>query len=65
MTKKQSKLNQLQKFVKVMKLDVVTMSDIQRKVDEADWVGLEVVAAVAIREWQGAFSNEITKMTVR
>jgi hypothetical protein len=63
MTKKQSKLSQLQKFVKAMHLDVVTMSDIQRKVDEADWIGLEVVAAVAIREWQGSFSNEITKMT--
>jgi hypothetical protein len=62
MTKRQSKLNQLAKFTKAMNLDVVTMADIVRCIDEAEWIGKEVIASVAIREWQGSFSNEVTKM---
>ena len=61
-TKRQSKLNQLKKFVTAMRLEVTTMADIINCIEEGDWVGLEVVCTIAAREWQGAFSNEVTKM---
>ena len=62
LTKRQSKLNQLAKFVKALHLEVTTMSDIVREIEEGDWIGLDVVVTVASREWQGAFNNEVTKM---
>jgi len=63
-TKRQSKLNNLAKFFKAMNLPVVTMTDIVNAIEEGDWIGLDVTVAVATREWQGSFSNEVTKMTV-
>ena len=62
-TKRQSKLNSLAKFFKAMNLDVVTMTDIVNRIEEGDWIGLDVTVAISTREWNGSFNNDVNKMT--
>ena len=63
-TKFQSKVNQLAKFAKGMGINMNTPEAIQNAVDDAEWIGLDVLASVTISEYQGTTRNDVSHMSV-
>jgi hypothetical protein len=62
MTKRQAKINMIKDFQDKMKINMNTPEDIIEGVTNAEWVGLEVLVTIEIREYQGRFSNQIKSM---
>jgi hypothetical protein len=62
MTKRQAKINMIQEFQKKMRINMNTPNAILDGVQNAEWIGLEVIAVVEIREWEGRTSNQIKEM---
>jgi hypothetical protein len=64
MTKRQSKINQLKKFADTMDLadQFRTPAAISEFLTSAEGVGIEVLIDIKIREYEGNFSNEVSKM---
>jgi len=62
-TKFQSKVNQLAKFAKGMGINMNTPAAIQEAVENGEWIGMDVLAAVTISEYQGNTRNDISRLT--
>jgi hypothetical protein len=62
MTKRQAKINMLKDFQDKMRINMNTPQDIIEGVQNAEWVGIEVLVTVEIREYQGRFSNQIKQL---
>jgi hypothetical protein len=62
-TKFQSKVNQLAKFAKSMGINMNTPTVIQEAIDNAEWIGIDVLAAVTVSEYQGTLKNEVSRMS--
>jgi hypothetical protein len=62
MTKRQAKINMIMDFQKKMRIDMSTPEAILEHVQNAEWIGLEVIADVEVREWEGRVSNQIKNM---
>jgi len=62
MTKRQAKINMIQDFQRKMKISMNTPDAIVQGVSNAEWIGLEVLATVAVREYEGRFSNQISEL---
>jgi hypothetical protein len=62
MTKRQAKINMIQEFQKKMRINMNTPDAILNGVQNAEWIGLEVIVVVEIREWEGRTSNQIKEM---
>jgi len=62
MTKRQSKINQLGKFITGMKLDETSISAIAKAIEDAEYIGLEVTIKVGTSEYQGVVRNEVKNM---
>ena len=62
MTKRQAKINMMQDFQKKMRIDMNTPEAIMDGVSNQEWVGIEVIATVEVREWEGHLSNQIEDM---
>lgn len=65
MTKRQAKINMIQEFSKKMKIDMSEPEKIREALMNAEWIGLSVIAAVEIREYQTRLSNQITEMVAQ
>jgi hypothetical protein len=61
-TKFQSKVNQLAKFAKNMGLNMNTPQAIQEAVENAEWIGMDVLASVTTSEYQGTIRNEVSRL---
>lgn len=62
MTKRQAKINMMQRFAEMMKINMNTPKIIAEAIANQDWVGLPVIATVGFDEYQGVVRNQITKM---
>jgi hypothetical protein len=62
MTKRQAKINMINEFQKKMRIDMNTPEAILNGVQNAEWIGLEIIAVVEIREWEGRTSNQIKEL---
>ena len=62
MTKRQSKINMLKRFAEGMKVSMDSPQVIIDGIESGDWIGMPVIAAVAIDEYQGITRNQISKM---
>ena len=62
MTKHQSKVNMLHDFAIGMNIIMSPKEAIIEAVTNAEWIGLEVVVDVEIREYEGRLSNSIKSM---
>jgi hypothetical protein len=62
-TKFQSKINQLVKFAKGMGINMNTPEAIQTAINDAEWIGLDVLATVTINEYQGTTKNDVSRIT--
>lgn len=60
--KRQAKINMLAQFAKEMGVNMNTPQDIIEGITNAEWIGKEVIATIGIKEFEGKFSNEITRM---
>ncbi len=61
-TKRQSKINMLTEFARVMDLEMNTKEQLQTAMANGDWIGIAVVVSVEISEYQGRKSNPVNKM---
>jgi hypothetical protein len=59
MTKRQAKINMIQDFSKKMRINMNSPEAIVEAVGNAEWIGLEVLVTVEVREWEGRLSNQI------
>lgn len=62
MTKRQAKINMLHDFQRKMRINMNTPDDIYNAINNAEWIGFQVIATVEIREWEGRLSNQIKEM---
>lgn len=62
MTKRQAKINMISEFQKKMRIDMNTPQAIVDAVTNAEWIGLEVIVLVEVREYEGRLSNQIKEM---
>jgi len=62
MTKRQAKINMIEEFQQKMKINMNTPEAIIAGVSEARWIGMDVVATVEVREYQGRLSNQIKEL---
>jgi hypothetical protein len=58
-TKRQAKINMIADFQKKMKVDMNTAKAIEDGVQNAEWIGIQVIVSISIREWEGRFNNQI------
>ena len=63
MTKRQAKINMLGDFQKKMRVNMNTPQAILNAVENAEWVGLEVIALVEVRSWEGRQFNQIQELS--
>lgn len=63
MTKRQAKINMIQDFSKKMRINMNTPEAIMDGVGNAEWIGLEVIVVVEIREYEGRLYNQIKDMS--
>lgn len=63
MTKRQAKINMIKDFEKKMRINMNTPDAILEAVTSGDWIGLEVIATVIIREWEGRTSNQVNELS--
>jgi hypothetical protein len=62
MTKRQAKINMIQEFSKKMKINMSEPELIKEALMNAEWIGISVIVAVEIREYQTRLSNQISEM---
>ena len=62
-TKRQAKINMLQEFQKKMRINMNTPDAIVDGVGNGEWIGLNVVVLVEVREWEGRLSNQVKDMS--
>lgn len=62
MTKRQWKINNMKQVADRLGINMNTPDVIKEAIENGDWIGLRVLCAVDIREYQGVVSNEVTKM---
>ena len=60
-TKHQAKINMLSDFADKMQINMNTPAAIMQGINDAEWVGKEVLLTVEIREYEGRFSNDVKK----
>ena len=60
--KRQAKINMLADFANNLNISMNTPSEIMSGINDSEWIGLEVLLTVEIREWQGKFSNDVKKV---
>jgi hypothetical protein len=61
-SKRVAKINMLKEFAEKMEVAMNTPAEIMEGINDALWVGKEVIITLEIREWQGKFSNDIKKV---
>jgi hypothetical protein len=61
-TKRQNKINMLTKFGQKMKINLGTPQLIAQAISEGEWIGLEVIVDIVIKEWKGDIKNEVNGM---
>lgn len=61
-TKRQSKINMLSDFAKVMKVNMSTPAAIVSALQNGDWIGLSVDVKISTREYEGRVYNDVKKM---
>jgi len=61
-SKFQSKVNMMKQFSVAMKINFNTFSDISEAIENAEWIGLAVVCAISIDEYNGQAYNSIDRM---
>lgn len=59
MTKRQAKINMISDFSKKMRINMNTPEAIMSGVQNAEWIGLEVLVVIEVREYEGRLSNQI------
>jgi hypothetical protein len=62
MSKRQSKINMLADFQKAMRINMNTPEAIINGVNNAEWIGIDVLVDVEIREYEGRLSNQLKSM---
>ena len=62
MTKRQAKINMISDFSKAMGISMNSPQAIIDAVGNAEWIGLEVLCVVEVREYNGRLSNQIKEM---
>jgi len=62
-TKRQSKINMLMDFQNALGIDMSTPKKIGDALSNAEWIGVEADLTVTVREWEGRFSNDVSKVT--
>ena len=62
MTKRQWKINALKEFSSAMEIDMNTPATIKEAIENGDWTGMRVLCTIDIREYQGRFSNDVSRM---
>lgn len=62
MTKRQAKINMISDFSKKMRINMNSPEAIIDAVSNAEWIGLEVIVVVEVREYEGRLSNQIKEM---
>jgi hypothetical protein len=62
MTKRQAKINMIQDFQKKMRINMNSPEAIMEGVSNAEWIGLEVIAVVEVREYEGRLSNQVKEL---
>jgi hypothetical protein len=60
--KRQAKINMLSDFADKLNINMNTPTAIMEGINEAQWVGLEVLITLEIREWEGKFSNDVKRV---
>ena len=63
-TKRQSKINMLQRFAESMKINMNTPTIIAESIVNQDWVGLPVIVSIVLNEYQGITRNQANKMVI-
>lgn len=61
-TKRQSKINMMKRFAEDMKINMNTAKIIAEAIRNQDWIGISVIVAISIGEWEGRIRNETGKM---
>lgn len=61
-TKRQSKINMMTRFAEGMKINMNTNKIIDEAIANQDWVGIPVIVAIIIDEYQGVTRNQINTM---
>ena len=61
-TKRQAKINMLSDFSRKMGIDMNTPAEIMTGINDSEWIGIEVLLTIEIREWEGKFSNDVKKV---
>ncbi len=62
MSKRQSKINMMKRFADRMEIGMNTKEEIARNIVENSWIGIPVIVAVDIEEYQGVVRNRIQSM---
>lgn len=57
MSKYQSKINMMKQFMDRTGLDISSFDAIKGHIDDADWIGIEVVGKVTVEVWEGRQFN--------
>ena len=60
--KRQTKVNMLKKFADAMGINMNSSEAIMEALNNQEWHGLRVQVIIAIREYEGNFSNEVKSM---
>jgi hypothetical protein len=63
-TKRQGKINRLKEFADKMKINMGTPRDIANAIANSEWVGIQVKAVLAVKEYQGKISNEVKSIVL-
>jgi hypothetical protein len=62
-TKRQGKINRMKLFAKDLKIDMNTPAIIAQSIVEQKWIGIPVICALDIEEYQGVARNKISRMS--
>jgi len=62
MTKRQWKINALADFARVMSINMNTPDVIKETIENGEWIGLRVLCAIGLDEYQGVVRNQVNKM---
>jgi len=61
-TKRQWKINNMQDAADRLGINMNNSTVIKESIEDGDWIGLRVICAVDIEEFEGKVSNKVTKM---
>lgn len=63
-TKHQWKVNNLKKMSEKLEMNLNSVSAIKESIESTEWLGISVIADVAIKTYKGNTSNEITDLVL-